>query len=113
MLEAEKIKSNWERYRELVNTLFILASLVVVGAEYASKYTKVKGTLAQIQSWVISILLGIFCAWLNFGIFNGVDTKGGILYGVLIGLISNGIFDMSFVKQLLTMIGARAEKLKD
>ena len=22
MLEAEKIKSNWERYRELVNTLF-------------------------------------------------------------------------------------------
>jgi uncharacterized membrane protein YeaQ/YmgE (transglycosylase-associated protein family) len=98
---------------ELVNTLFVLSSLVVVASEYASKYTKVKGTLSQIQSWVISILIGIFCAWLNFGIFNGVDTKGGILYGILIGLISNGIFDMSFVKQLLTMIGARTNTLKD
>lgn len=98
---------------ELVNTLFVLSSLVVVASAYASKYTKVKGTLSQIQSWVISILVGIFCAWLNFGVFNGVDTKGGILYGILIGLISNGIFDMSFVKQLLIMIGVRANTLRD
>jgi len=97
----------------LINTLLILASLVVVGNEYITKYTKVKGTLAQVQSWAVAILLGIFCAWLNFGIFNGVDTKGGILYGVLIGLISNGIFDIKFIKDLLIKIGLKDTKLTE
>lgn len=95
---------------ELLNTLFILGSLAVIASEYASKYTKVSGTLAQIQSWAISIIIGVFCAWLDFGIFDGTTTKGGVLYGILIGLISNGIFDMSFVKKILEMIGARAKK---
>jgi hypothetical protein len=91
----------------LINTLLVLAALVVVGAEYITKYTKVDGTLAQIQSWVVAILLGIFCAWLNFGIFDGVDTKGGVLYGILIGLISNGIFDIKLIKELLIKIGLK------
>lgn len=91
----------------LINTLLVLAALVVVGTEYLTKYTKVEGTLAQIQSWVVAIILGIFCAWLNFGIFNGVDTKGGVLYGILIGLISNGIFDIKLIRELLIKIGIK------
>lgn len=96
---------------ELLNTLFILSSLAVIASEYVSKYTKVSGTLSQIQSWVISIVIGVICAWLDFGIFDGTTTKGGVLYGVLIGLISNGIFDMSFVKTILEKIGARTKKV--
>lgn len=88
----------------LINTLFILSSAVVLLSEAATRYTKVNGTLAQIQSWVISIIIGIFCAWLNFGIFKGVETKGGILYGIIIGLISNGIFDLQIVKTFLEKI---------
>lgn len=88
----------------LINTLMILSPAVVVASESVTKYTKVKGTLAQIQSWVIAILVGILCAWLNFGIFNGVGTRGGILYGIIIGLISNGIFDLSIVKTFLEKI---------
>jgi hypothetical protein len=91
----------------LINTLLILASLVMIGSEYITKYTKVSGSLAQIQAWIIAVLLGIFCAWLNFGIFDGVDTKGGVLYGILIGLISNGIFDIKLIKELLIKIGLK------
>lgn len=98
---------------ELFTTLFVLGSGVVVLSEYVTKWTKVKGTWAQIQSWVIAILVGLFCSWLNFGIFNGTNNMGGILYGVLIGLISNGIFDMAAVKKILEMIYARTNEVKD
>ncbi len=94
---------------ELFTTLSALGSLSVIATEWISKYTKVSGTLAQIQSWAVAILIGIFCAWLNFGIFNGTTTMGGILYGILIGLISNGIFDLSFVKTILEMIKVRSK----
>ncbi len=95
---------------ELFATLFSLGSLSVIATEWITKFTKLHGTMAQIQSWVISIVIGILCAWLNFGLFNGTSTIGGVLYGILIGLISNGIFDMEFVKRLLEMIRLRTTK---
>lgn len=98
---------------ELFTTLFVLGSGVVVLSEYVTKYTKVSGSWAQVQSWTLSILIGLFCSWLNFGIFAGTSTVGGVLYGVIIGLISNGIFDMSVVKKILGMIYARTNEVKD
>jgi Na+(H+)/acetate symporter ActP len=98
---------------ELFTTLFVLSSGVVILAEYITKFTKVSGTLAQVQSWAVSIIIGIFCSWLNFGVFHGTTTMGGVLYGVLIGLISNGIFDITLVKKVLAMIYARSNDVKD
>lgn len=97
---------------ELFATLFTLGSLAVIATEWVTKFTKVKGTLAQMQSWAVAIIIGIFCAWLDFGIFDGTSTIGGVLYGVLIGLISNGIFDMNFVKKILEMISLRSTSMK-
>ena len=94
----------------LFATLSALAALSVIGCEWVSKFTKAKGTMAQIQSWAVSVTIGIFCSWLEFGIFNDVSTKGGILYGILIGLISNGIFDISLVKRVLEMVRLRESK---
>lgn len=98
---------------ELFTTLFLLGSAVVALSEWVSKYTKVTGTLAQIQSWALSILIGLTCSWLGFGIFQVTSNMGGVLYGVLIGLISNGIFDMSIVKKILEWISLRTSPIKD
>lgn len=93
-------------------TLFALGALSVIACEWIStKFTKAEGTWAQIQSWAVSVIIGVFCSWLGFGIFNEVSTVGGVLYGVLIGLISNGIFDMALVKKLLEMIKIRVTEM--
>lgn len=95
----------------LFTTLFGLGALSVIASEWITKYTKVEGSWAQVQSWVVSVLLGVFCSWLGFGIFNGTSTMGGVLYGVLIGLISNGIFDMNLVKRILEMVKIRVAQM--
>ena len=96
----------------LVTTLFSLGALSVIACEWITKkFTKATGTWAQIQSWAVAVIIGIFCSWLGFGIFQGVSIVGGILYGVLIGLISNGIFDMALVKKLLEMIKLRVSSM--
>lgn len=112
MIPKQKIKIKMGII-ELFTTLFLLGSGVVALSEWVTKWTKVKGTLAQIQSWVIAILVGLFCSWLNFGIFAGTSNMGGVLYGVLIGLISNGIFDIALVKEILTKISIRSTEIKD
>ena len=42
---------------ELITNVAIMAALVVVATEYLSKLTKVEGLWAQIQSWVVAVLL--------------------------------------------------------
>ncbi len=92
----------------LFTTLFSLGALSVIACEWiTNQWTKASGTWAQIQSWAVSVVIGISCSWLGFGIFKDVSIMGGILYGVLIGLISNGIFDMALVKKILEMIKLR------
>jgi hypothetical protein len=95
----------------LFTTLFALGALSVVACEWLTKYTKAEGSWAQVQSWAVSVVLGVLCSFLGFGIFNGVSTTGGVLYGVLIGLISNGIFDINLVKRILEMVRLRVGQM--
>lgn len=94
-------------------TLIGLAAAVVVVSEYVTKLTKAKGIWAQVQAWTLSILAGIMGSWMSFGIFHGTSTKGGIVYGILIGLISNGIFDISFIRKVIKKITADINEIKD
>ncbi len=88
-------------------TISVISTAVVVLSEYATKFTKAEGKWAQIQSWVISILIGICGSWIDLGIFEGSDWKGGLVMGIVSGLMANGIFTIDLVKQLLVVIGAR------
>ena len=91
----------------LFNTIFTLSGAVIILSEYASRFTKADGKWARLQSWAISILLGIFASWLNIGIFHDMDWKGGLLIGIITGLVSNGIFSIDAIKSILETLKIR------
>jgi hypothetical protein len=63
-----------------------------------------------LQSWVISVILGVVATWVKIGIFSEMDWKGGLVIGIVSGLVANGVFDISVVKRVLEFIKLRAEK---
>ena len=95
---------------ELITNIGIMAALTTVACEYLSKLTKAGGTWAQIQSWVIAIILAWFTSFLGLGIFPNLTWISVILYGFLVGLVANGIFDIPITKTVLEWIKARFVK---
>ena len=91
----------------LFNTIFTLSGAVIVLSEYVSRFTKADGKWARLQSWAVAILLGIFASWLNIGIFHDMDWKGGLLIGIITGLVSNGIFSIDSIKDILETLKIR------
>jgi hypothetical protein len=91
----------------LFSTILILSGLIILVSEYISRYTKLNGKWARVQSWVVSILLGIFGTWINIGIFGDMDWKGGALIGIISGLVANGVFTIDAIKKILETIGVR------
>lgn len=91
----------------LFNTIFTLSGATIVLSEYLSRFTKANGTWARVQSWAVSISLGILGTWLNIGIFGDMDWQGGLLIGVITGLVSNGIFSIDAIKGILQTIKVR------
>lgn len=90
-----------------LNTIMILSGIVVVLSEWLSKYTKLDGKWARLQSWVVSGLIGVSATWLNVGVFSDMDWKGGLIMGIISALVANGIFSIEMVKNLLTTIKVR------
>jgi len=59
----------------------------------------------QVISWLVPILLALVLGvWLNIGFLAEETIWVGLLYGLGAGLVSNGLFDIPFVKALLTYI---------
>ena len=92
---------------ELITNVAIMAAVVVIGNEYLSKLTKVGGFWAQFQSWAVSVVLAGIASYVGIGIFANVTLFSVLLYGLLIGLVANGIFDIPFSKTVLEWIKAR------
>ena len=92
---------------EIITNVGLMAALSIVGAEYLSKLTKFNGFAAQVQSWVVSVVLAAFASYLGIGIFPHVSLFAILLYGLLIGLVANGVFEIPFTKTVLTWIKAR------
>ena len=91
----------------LFSTILILSGLIILVSEYITRYTKLNGKWARVQSWVVAILLGIFGTWINIGIFGDMDWKGGALVGIISGLVANGVFTIDAIKKILETIGVR------
>ena len=92
---------------ELITNVAILAALVVVASEYLSKLTKAGGFWAQFQSWAVSVVLAGVASYLGLGIFPNVSLLAILLYGLLVGLVANGVFEIPYTKTVLTWIKAR------
>ena len=75
--------------------------------KYLSKLTKLSGLAAQIQSWVVAAILAGIASYLGIGIFPNVSVFAVLVYGLLIGLVSNGVFEIPITKTLLVWIKAR------
>jgi len=94
----------------IFNSVLVLSGLVVLVSEWVSKFTKLHGNWSRLQSWVISVILGVVATWVKIGIFSEMDWKGGLVIGIVSGLVANGVFDISVVKRVLEFIKLRAEK---
>ena len=96
-------------FAESFGTFSGLAALNVVIVNLITTYFKIKkGWIKQVISWLIPIVISIIGFVLNIGLFESytslVEWQGWlytVLTGLGIGLTSNGIFDISFVKNLL------------
>lgn len=84
----------------------ILAAVSIVLTEYLSKLTKLNGFAAQVQSWVVSIILASIANVLGLG-FGNVNLFTDLLCGLLVGLVANGTFNIPLTKTILTWIKAR------
>ena len=91
---------------EFIQTLALLSGLTVIVSEYLSKLTKVIGTWAKIQSWVVAIVLGFVANALGWG-FGEVSLFTNILGGFVVGIFANGVFDLAIVQKFLALIKAR------
>ena len=94
----------------IFNSVLVLSGLVVLISEWLSKFTKLQRNWSRLQSWVISVILGVVATWIKIGIFSEMDWKGGLVIGIVSGLVANGVFDISIVKKILEFIKLRAEK---
>jgi len=77
-------------------------STLVVGV--VKRLLSITGFLAQAVSWVISIGL-CYAGWgLKLGVFETVTAAYvPLIYGISVGLVSNGIFNIEFIKVILRL----------
>jgi len=92
---------------EILLNIGVMAAITIVSSEYLSRLTKVDGTWAQVQSWIISVGIAMLAGYLGIGIFPLVSWVSTGLYGLLIGLVANGVFNIPITKTVLSWIKAR------
>jgi len=87
-------------------TLATLPAAIVTVSELLTKLTKVSGTAAQVQAWLVSLAL-VFLSDVSAvtSLLNGYSPIVKIVCAALAGFIANGYFDMSFIQTLLDELG--------
>jgi hypothetical protein len=71
-----------------------------------------QGTAAGMLSWVVALLLCTGGYFFNIGILAGVHWYLIIIYGLAVGLISNGLFSLEHVKVFLEAIKLSPKTVK-
>jgi hypothetical protein len=86
-------------------SLAALVPLIVLATDFIIRWLKiVTPTTKQIISWVISVLLCLFAAWIDIGIFAGISFPKTVIYGFAAGLVANGVFDVNLVQTFLDFV---------
>lgn len=87
-------------------SLGALAGLVIIITEFIKKIkaiTDAASWIKQIISWIVSLGLAFAGNYFQLGIFANLSTTLVIVYSVAVGLIANGIFDVTLVQALLNL----------
>lgn len=94
-------------------TCTMLSSITVIIAGYINTWLKTNKIWKQVVSWATSIMLTVG------GYFAGTVTLNEpvwatiILTGVIVGLSSNGIYDIPKVKELINKITKKETTVKE
>lgn len=56
----------------------------------------------QLASWIISISLSLIGFFFKFGMFAELSLLVSIVYGFVLGLAANGVFDIKLINSLFT-----------
>lgn len=88
-----------------------VSALVIMFTALIATYIPVRKFLKQLISWLIA--LGVsFVGWkMELGIFVGLTPVMVGVYGLLIGLVANGLADIAFVKTILNTIDKAKNQL--
>ena len=96
-------------FTSFINQLPILAAAVLVISEVIFKYVTVEGWAARIVTWVISIGLVFASPYIPLVTsFVDVSVFSKLFYGIIIGLVANGLFSIDQLKALLEKLGLRS-----
>jgi len=90
-------------------TLATLVPLVVIVSGYLNTYVfkTSTSTVHQIVSWAVALIVAFAGQQLDLGFLADLNLMWTAIYGVALGLVSNGIFDIEIIKAFLALIGAR------
>ncbi len=86
-----------------------IAAVTVFLAAAINKLLKLEGFWKQLTAWVVAILLMVIGNLVNLGFMAEMNWLHTIIYGVAAGFISNGIFDLAFVKLVLQALKIEAK----
>jgi len=109
---GETVQPVEDPFAALTNIFASLASLalaVPVLVQFIKKFIKLEKDFAkQITAWIVSFILTIIGKLLSLGFLESVDWIDTLLYGLAVGLIANGVFDVTIIKSFLqTIFGLR------
>ena len=86
-------------------SLAVLIPLIILITDFLVRWLKIeKSWVKQVLSWGVSLILCAVGVTFDLGMFAGVPTYHFVLYGLGVGLVSNGIFDINVVQMLLDFI---------
>jgi hypothetical protein len=90
-------------------TLSAAAGLVVIISGYVNAHVFVSSsaTLKQIVSWVIAIAIAFVGQIKGIGMFVDTSILWTAANGLAVGLVANGIFDITIVQSVLEFIKAK------
>jgi len=94
-------------------SLALLAGLVTILTGYLNTHMlkTASSTIKQIVSWVVSVAL-VYVGYLKgIGIAETATILDVALNGLAVGLIANGVFDVTLVQSILTFIKANPKKV--
>jgi len=98
---------------EYFTTLLGISTLVTLLVGFVKKWLKLTGFWAQLVAWLMGIAVA-YIGWIfKWGIFSEVILwYVPLIYGVAVGLVSNGIFNIEVVKSILRLFKLEPAKNK-
>lgn len=79
-----------------------MAAIVLPVTQFVLKFVNTK--YDQVLSWLVSLVLSAVAWYLKLGIFADVVWYWIVIYAAAAGLVANGIFDIPFIKTIISVI---------